>query len=78
MVMCEPGVHAEHMGTTSSEPHCRSALACVASFIGSLQQVRRSEMNPADDVSADDRGSAKSAVPAGRNADERWAPTRPS
>lgn len=78
MVRCWPGVHAGHMGTTSSGPLDRSALACVASFIGALQQIRRSELKPADDVPADDRGSAERAVPAGRNADERWAATRPS
>jgi hypothetical protein len=76
MVSRWPGVHAGHMGTTSSGPHYRSALACVASFIGALQQVRRPDMGLADDVPADDRGSTKNAVPAARNAAERWASTR--
>jgi hypothetical protein len=76
MVSRRPVVHAGRMGTTSAGPHYRSALACVASFIGALQQVRRSDMDLADNVPADDRGSAESAVPTARNADERWASTR--
>jgi hypothetical protein len=48
-------------------------LARVASFIGALQQVRRTEPDRAGNVPTDDFGVAAPSVPTARTVAEPWA-----
>lgn len=61
------------MRITPAEPQYRSALARVASFIGALQQVRRTEPDRAGNVPTDDFGAAAPSVPTARSGAEPWA-----